>query len=201
MKQQFAVTLICEGVDGRDDAAAEALMKKIGASLDLAGGQVLLTCCGDAASAERFTTDAVRAAEDAWPGLQAVRVDPDLLNLSGIARRLGRTRQSVQQWQSGGRRANTPFPAPLHNANGQVLWDWASVNEWLRPLGLADDEHYLDAEQRARVDVWIADRRPMHEGLASFRSLPARGGLTYGGIVSPSPITYDLGAGAPARRS
>jgi hypothetical protein len=75
--------------------------------------------------------DAIREVEGAGVGWRVVRVEPDeLVSASAIARRLGRTRQSVAQLVAG-RRGPGGFPPPAVWVEGAArLWRWSDVAEW-----------------------------------------------------------------------
>jgi hypothetical protein len=79
--------------------------------------------------------DAIREVER--PGdVRVVRVEPDeLVTASAIARRLGRSRQSVAQLVAG-ERGPAGFPAPAVWVDGTTrLWRWTDVAEWFAGAG------------------------------------------------------------------
>ncbi|MDN4473722.1 hypothetical protein [Demequina zhanjiangensis] len=61
-------------------------------------------------------------------GIEPVRVETDLVNISGIAQRTGATRQAVRMWAEGERRE--AFPMPFSAA--MRVWLWSDVYAWLR---------------------------------------------------------------------
>ncbi len=75
--------------------------------------------------------DAIRELERAQPGWRVVRVEPDeLVSAAAIARRLGRTRQSVAQLVAG-RRGPGGFPEPAVWVDRAArLWRWSDVAAW-----------------------------------------------------------------------
>ncbi|MBV9536906.1 MAG: hypothetical protein JO321_16015 [Solirubrobacterales bacterium] len=75
--------------------------------------------------------DAIREVEGAEAEWRVVRVEPDeLVSAAAIARRLGRTRQSVAQLIAG-RRGPGGFPAAAVWVEGAArLWRWSDVAEW-----------------------------------------------------------------------
>lgn len=78
--------------------------------------------------------EAVRTAieqVEAIEGLRVVRVEPDdLVTMSEIARRLGRSRESVRLLASG-RRGKGDFPPPVsHLRTRNRLWRWSEVAAW-----------------------------------------------------------------------
>jgi predicted DNA-binding transcriptional regulator AlpA len=78
-------------------------------------------------------------------------IDDDLVDLSEIAARVGRSREAIRLWSSGKRGAGG-FPLPVGVLPGSVkVWDWSSVNSWLalsHPT-LADPVRYLDRVERS----------------------------------------------------
>jgi predicted DNA-binding transcriptional regulator AlpA len=85
------------------------------------------------------------------------RLDPELVGISDIAQRIGHSRQNVQQWVNGERNGSRPFPAPEGCAGRSLVWRWADVNEWLRPLGVSDEAVRPSREEAARIDVMLLD--------------------------------------------
>lgn len=83
----------------------------------------------------RSLPEAVRSAietiETAVPDAQVVRVEPDdLVTLTEIAQRVGRTKESVRLL-SEGRRGPGAFPAPVAwLAAKQRIWQWSDVAAW-----------------------------------------------------------------------
>lgn len=84
-------------------------------------------------------------------------LDFDLVNTTEIADRIGRTRQTVRQYVDGVRGPGQ-FPAPLGAPGGVRVWDWGSVNEWLRAFDESGDPEY----------------HPTREFIAAFNASVAR---------------------------
>jgi hypothetical protein len=76
---------------------------------------------------------AVADIETAVPGALVVRVQPDdLVTLTAIADRVGRSKESVRLLAAG-YRGPGGFPAPVSWVAGKNrLWQWADVAEWFR---------------------------------------------------------------------
>lgn len=94
------------------------------------------------------------------PGLRVVGVSrEDGVTLTDIARRVGRTRESIRLYAAG-KRGPGGFPAPdWTTASGERFWSWAEVAVWFRDV-LGED-----------VTV------PPHELLTADRLLQARAAL------------------------
>lgn len=73
---------------------------------------------------------------EAVQGLRVLRVEPDdLVTLSDIAQRLGRTRESVRLLAAG-ERGGGEFPAPVsHLRSRNRLWRWSDVAAWADAKG------------------------------------------------------------------
>lgn len=91
-------------------------------------------------------------------GIDVEAIDLDLVGVADIARRTGRTRQSVQQLVDGSR-GGGDFPPAIGAPGGSRVWSWASVDAWLRKRGDdVDDEVPIPADQAAIVAGWLAAR-------------------------------------------
>jgi predicted DNA-binding transcriptional regulator AlpA len=83
--------------------------------------------------------EAVRSAieqVESVPGLRVVRVEPDdLVTMSEIAERLGRSRESVRLLISGAR-GSGGFPPPVSHLKARSrLWRWSEVAAWAKRQG------------------------------------------------------------------
>ncbi|MHC5702396.1 hypothetical protein OTC26_013225 [Streptomyces tirandamycinicus] len=103
-----------------------------------------------------------------------VRVDRDLVDAAEIARRIGRSRESVSQLIHGERRKGSPFPTPIGAPNGKRIWEWSVVNEWLRDNvpNSGDPEYGLTRDEMTIVDSWLLRwgclSREQHIGLEFY---------------------------------
>jgi hypothetical protein len=92
---------------------------------------------------------AIETIEGAGVGVRVTRVEPDdLVSIADIARRTGRTRESIRLLILGDRGPGG-FPAPtarLGSGRSRVWW-WADVAEWFKSyemrLGASEVEPYL----------------------------------------------------------
>ena len=73
------------------------------------------------------------------PGLRVLRVEPDdLVTMSEIAGRLGRTRESIRLLVSGDR-GHGGFPPPVSHVRDRFrLWRWSDVAEWAGQVSLEE---------------------------------------------------------------
>jgi predicted DNA-binding transcriptional regulator AlpA len=80
--------------------------------------------------------EAVRSAieqVESVPGLRVVRIEPDdLVTMSEIAQRLGRSRESIRLLISGARGPGS-FPPPVSHLKARSrLWRWSEVVAWAK---------------------------------------------------------------------
>jgi hypothetical protein len=109
------------------------------------------------------------------PGLRAVGVHCDrMVNLQGIADRVGVSREAVRLWSTG-KRGPGGFPKPVMiTAGGEQIWDWGQAAHWI--------DRY--ARQQQAANFWTSrrvDMKPAIEALRIFhaadRVLAARDAL------------------------
>jgi hypothetical protein len=129
----YRFTLIVEGADLQETDRLEALF---GAGCDDAtvgrvGGVQYLDFDREADSLSTAVLGALRAIEAADPALRVVAVEPDdLVTMTEIAQRTGRTRESVRLLVRGDRGPGR-FPAPAtHFRTRQPMWKWQTVAAW-----------------------------------------------------------------------
>lgn len=144
-------TLIVDGPDMQDASVADALFE-LGfddASIGRVGSVQYLDFDREAASFVDAVFSATEALESAVPGARVVHLEPDdLVTMSDIAERVGRTRESVRLL-IGGARGPGGFPAPAtHFRTRQRMWRWQEVAIWFADqLG---EPQVVDDPRRAR---------------------------------------------------
>jgi hypothetical protein len=111
-------------------------------------------------------SELVERVSEAVPAAVPLRVDQDLVSVSDIARRVGRTREYVRLLVDG-KRGPGGFPAPIGVVgDGTKVWPWSVVLEWLeKVLGVDLSEDGIPPLTAAVLDVGFATRRS--PGLAS----------------------------------
>ncbi len=104
----------------------------------------------EAPSLAHAITSAARDIEKV-PGLRAIGVRCDnMVNLQGIADRVGVSREAVRLWASG-KRGLGGFPKPLMlTTGGEQIWDWAQVAPWV-------EEHLARSRERHEHVAWMYD--------------------------------------------
>lgn len=132
--------------------------------------------------------DAIRELEAASPGWRVARVEPDeLVSATAIARRLGRTRQSVAQLIAG-QRGPGDFPPPAVWVQGAArLWRWSDVAEW----------YSLAVERPTHVDQLAAEFLAMLNGELQARRHRERLALLTAPGIEPGSERFAVEAAFP----
>lgn len=155
----FEFTLVISG-DVMSDEAINALFEA-GCDDATFGGVDTSSFGGfdrEAETLEQAIASAIAQVESV-PGLVVLRVEPDdLVTLSEIAQRLGRSRESVRLL-AGGERGPGGFPAPVsHLRTRNRLWRWSDVAAW---AGVATPEQAAAAKLIAAVNAALELRHAM----------------------------------------
>jgi hypothetical protein len=129
----YSFVLLIRGADVLAEQHADALFEAgCGDALfGERGGTQFADFDREADSLARAIGSAIHDVESAVPEAKVVRVEPDdLVTLSGIAERVGRTKESVRLLALG-KRGPGGFPSPLSwVASRNPLWQWSDVAEW-----------------------------------------------------------------------
>ena len=155
--REYEFVLVVDGVSAEDDEAVATLTDAFDGVLSWNRGLCWLAVSGTGGDSYDAASRLVSRLTAALPGLRVVRLDPELVGISDIAQRIGHSRQNVLQWVNGERNGSRPFPAPEGCAGRSLIWRWADVNEWLRPLGIGDEAVRPTREEAARIDVMLLD--------------------------------------------
>ena len=126
-------TLIVEGPDLQAESLVETLFEAglDDATLGRVGAIQYLDFDREAESFADAVISATESLESAVQGVRVVHLEPDdLVTMSEIAERVGRTRESVRLLISGDRGPGG-FPAPAtHFRSRQRMWRWQEVVVW-----------------------------------------------------------------------
>jgi predicted DNA-binding transcriptional regulator AlpA len=159
--QRFSFTFVVDGLS-MDDVEQVNIPTEGCEGLTLAeiGGVTLAVFEREAESPDRALTGALDEIEAAHPAIRVRRLDQDLVSVADIAERSGRSRQSVRQLADGDRGPGD-FPDPVGTVGKAIrVWEWASVDEWLRLHEYGGDvECLIDADTAAVFDGMLAGRR------------------------------------------
>jgi hypothetical protein len=159
---QFALRLNREVADDELDALYEAGCGDAGIETGPLGA--LADFDREAPSLAHAIASAARDIEKV-PGLRAVGVRCDnMVNLLGVARRAGVSREAVRLWATG-KRGSGGFPKPaLISSGGEQIWDWLEVAPWI--------ERHQERERDSSVEgihELMGKLDKVHEKLASLR--------------------------------
>lgn len=132
----FELTFTAPPGAGTINALYEAGWDDAVVSLDpVAGGPGLASFDREAASAVEAIASAIRQGRSA--GIEITSASEDLVTLSEIAERAGRTLATAEHWATG-RRGPGGFPAPKIRRPRASLYSWAQVAMWLHKHHLAE---------------------------------------------------------------
>ena len=138
---EYEFLFVVDGVSVDDDGSVGILTDTFDGLLSWNCGLHRLAVSSEGTNATDALQGLLRQIASKLPALRILRLDPDLVGVSDIAERTGHSRQNVQQWVARERNAGRPFPTPEGTAGRSLVWRWADVNEWLKPLG--HDDHGL----------------------------------------------------------
>ena len=146
-------TLIVEGQDVARQEVHDALYESgcDDALIGQANGVQYLDFDRRAQSLEDAVASAVRDIEQV-PGIEVVRfVDSDLVNMTEIAERTNRTRESVRLLVTG-KRGRGGFPPPVSDPRRpHRLWRWSEVERWVKQ-GVGDSDR-RSGESTIRIAI------------------------------------------------
>ena len=165
MSGTYKVGIVFEGLSHGSHSAVSAVLPEaaFGELGSLTTVTAKIVAPGAAAAISWLEERVTRAVPTAVP----LRVDQDLVSASGIARRAGRSRQSVRLLVDG-KRGPGGFPAPLGVVGeGTRVWPWSVVLEWFgQALGVDLGERGVLPEAAALLDAGFARRRSPELGSA-----------------------------------
>lgn len=163
----YAVSFRADGADLDDDMTRRFYDAFGDGALMEEHGVLVITVHVDTEDVVAAAQTVVRRVEEVC-GVDVTSLDPDLVNAADIARRTGRTRQSVQLLVDG-KRGRGGFPPPVGAPGGSKVWPWSAVDAWFREHGGgdADVELPVPPDCAAIIDGWLAAR---HRRRSSDRS-------------------------------
>jgi hypothetical protein len=117
------------------------------ATISLRFGAIYLTFSRVAPTLKEAILSAVRDVRRAQIGADVLRVDDcNLVTQAEIARRIGRSRQLVNQYITS-QRGPGAFPPPVgHITEGNPLWLWCDVAYWLRRHNMIKEDVFTKAQ-------------------------------------------------------
>jgi hypothetical protein len=152
---EYDFTLLLDGVSEVNAEIEDALFEAgcDDATISVRFGRVHLTFSRSATSIKEAILSAIRNVKDAGIGARVLRVDVcDLVTQADIARKIGRSRQLVNQYISGARGPGS-FPAPACNiTDGVPLWYWCEVAYWLWQNDIIKRDDLREAQEVAVIN-------------------------------------------------
>ena len=167
----FEFTLVLENIDELSDQMEDALFQAgcDDALLSFRNGIAYLEFDRESENLESAIISAIRQVEDAGLSLSIKRVEPsDLVTSAEIARRLNRSKQSIQQLISGSR-GSGDFPSPIAGVTAKtMLWSWQEVTAWFIEKGKLVDEYIFE---NARTLKQLNDSLDARKNEAQFENI------------------------------
>ena len=160
--QEHDFALIAEGVDELTSGVEDSLFNAgcDDATLSIQYGLLYLEFSRSAKSLEEAIISAIKDVRNAGIGAEILRVDEsNLVTMSEIARRIGRSRQLVHQYMVG-KRGPGGFPPPeCHLTDHAPLWAWCAVSHWLIQNNLLRPEAGWNAEVVEAINNYLESER------------------------------------------
>jgi hypothetical protein len=161
-EQEHDFALIVGGVRALTQAVEDALFNAgcDDATLSIQHGLLYLEFSRAAKSLEEAIISAINNVRNAQIGAEVLRVDEsNLVTMSEIARRIGRSRQLVHQYMIG-KRGPGGFPPPeCHLTDHAPLWAWCAVSYWLVQNNLLRPEEGRNAEVVEAINNYLESER------------------------------------------
>ncbi|MEX1042391.1 MAG: hypothetical protein WDZ51_17290 [Pirellulaceae bacterium] len=153
---EFEFTLILSGLTDFDDAMVDQLVEAgcDDATVAQRYGRVYITFARETSSHQEAILTAIRDIHRANIGATVMRIeDCNLITPAEIARRLGRSRQNLDQYIKG-TRGPGGFPAPACNiTEGAPLYYWCEVAFWANLHDLLSDQANIQAQEIATINT------------------------------------------------
>ncbi|MFD0290843.1 helix-turn-helix transcriptional regulator [Streptomyces sp. NPDC127118] len=172
---EYEFLFVVDGVGVDDDVAVGIIFDEFDGLLTRHRGKHLLDVseAGDSAidAAHRLV---VRLHQE-LPSLRLLRLDPDLVGVSDIAERTGRSRQNILQWVNGERRHDgRVFPDPEGTVGRSLVWRWAEINAWLVGIGESVGDAGATREDALHIDFMLPRwQQVLDDGLPIVRVVDA----------------------------
>ena len=150
--------LIVDGVSALTQSVEDALFNAgcDDATLSIRYGLLYIEFSRASTSLEEAIISAIIAVRKSGIGAAVLRVDEcNLVTMSEIARRIGRSRQLVHQYMIG-KRGPGGFPPPeCHLTDHAPLWAWCAVSFWLVQNNLLRPEVGWNAEVVEAINNYL----------------------------------------------
>lgn len=173
---EYEFLFVVDGISVDDDLAVGVIFDEFDGLLIRHRDTHLLGLSESGDSAIDAAHRLVVRLRSALPQLRLLRLDPDLVGVSDIAERTGRSRQNVLQWVNGERRAEAgAFPDSEGTVGRSLAWRWAEVNAWLAGIGERVGEPGATREDALHIDFMLPRwQQVLDDGLPIVRFVHAR---------------------------
>lgn len=156
-------TLVLDRVNDKTEKLEDHLFEAgcDDALINFRSGTVYLDFNRDALSFENAVISAIQEVESSPLGAKVISILPDdFVSESEIAKRLGRSRQTVSLWVKRERREF--FPNPISKLSDKSpLWRWHDVVKWLHDQNLIKDEQLLESALfLGNINAILSERDP-----------------------------------------
>jgi len=163
--ETYEFTLVLDGVDDKTASLEDQLYAAEcdDALINFRNGTVYLDFCREAASLEDAVISAIQAVESIPVKPTVISILPDdLVTETEIAKRLGKSRQTVSLWIKRERRQDKPFPNPISKLTEKSpMWRWYDVVQWLDQQQMIEDSAIVDsAKLLEHLNAVLDEREP-----------------------------------------
>lgn len=153
---EFDFTLILSGISDFNEHTIDKLVAADcgDSTISQRYGRVFLTFSRESESMIHAVVSAINDVKRSGIGANVMRVDTcNLVTPSEIARRLGRTRQAIDQYIRA-KRGPGGFPAPACNiCEGAPLYYWCEVAYWAKCNNLLSEQENKEAQEIATLNT------------------------------------------------
>ena len=201
----YEFTFVVDGVTVESALDVGVVFEEFDGLLSAHQGRHLLILGAEGRTASDAAQRLIARLRRALPHLRLLRLDPDLVGVSDIAERTGRSRQNVLQWVNGERRSGAaPFPYPEGSVGRSLAWRWGDVNAWLAEFGEGDAARPLSREEALAVDIQLPGwQQAMDHGQPLVKMLVAQDSRArerteiaraFDGVLGTAPVQETVAA-------
>lgn len=161
-EREYDFSLILSGITELTEDQAEAIFAAgcDDATPSVIYGRVWLEFSRLAASYRDAVLSAIRDVRRAKIGADVERIDEcNLVTLSEIARKIGKTPQYVHQLMTGARGPGRFPPPECHLTDSILLWAWCGVSFWLTENSIVRPEVVEDADTAYLINNVLEELR------------------------------------------
>lgn len=167
-KKIFQFTIVLKNVDEHTPNLEDSLYvaKCDDAIINYRNGTVYLDFDREASSLEDAVISAIQDIRSASVGADVASVAPEnLVTESEIAKRLGKSRQTISLWINRERRKSFPHPV-MRLAEKSPLWKWTEIAKWLLVNKIVHDrELFENALFFSAINATLEERDPTEKNL------------------------------------